>query len=272
MPESSGRRVRDDPARFDVTTYLERIGYEGPTVPTGKTLRALHLRHLLTVPFENLDIHLGRPIVLDEGRLFAKIVGRRRGGFCYELNGLFAALLRELEFPVTLLAAQFPRDDDRPAPDVDHLVLLVGTEEHDVPWLADVGAGRDSFATPLRAVMGVAQKQPAAGADFRLVAEDGSCRLQRREPGGAWQASYRLDWTPRRLADFEEGCRFHQTSPDSHFPEKRVCTLLTPNGRITLVERMLITTSNGRREERELADEAAYRETLRSLFGVDLDQ
>jgi N-hydroxyarylamine O-acetyltransferase len=264
--------VRDHPARFDVTTYLERIGSEGPTTPTGATLRALHLQHLLTVPFENLDIHLRRPLVLDEGHLFAKIVGRRRGGFCYELNGLFATLLRALGFPVTLLAAQFPRDDGRPTPDVDCLVLLERTTESDVPWLADVAAGRDAFATPLRAVMREPHKQPAAGADFRLVAEGDGCRLQRRESGGAWQASHRLDWTPRRFADFEEGCRFHQTSPDSHFPEKRVCTLLTPNGRITLVERMLITAIDRRREERELADEAAYRETLQALFGVDLDQ
>ena len=81
---------------LDVERYLQRIDYSGPTVPTLETLSALHQAHLLAVPFENLDIHLGRAIVLDEEALYDKIVERRRGGFCYELNGLFAALLRAL--------------------------------------------------------------------------------------------------------------------------------------------------------------------------------
>lgn len=96
---------------IDAAAYLDRIGHLGSATPTDETLRRLDLAHLLTVPFENLDIHLGRPIVLDDQKLFDKFVRRRRGGFCYELNGLFAALLRELGFDVTMLAAQFPRDD-----------------------------------------------------------------------------------------------------------------------------------------------------------------
>ena len=270
MVDTSAARPQDLPARPHVTAYLERIGHAGPAAPTAEALRTLHLAHLLTIPFENLDIHLGRPITLDENRLFAKIVGCRRGGFCYELNGLFAALLRELGFAVTLLAAQFPRGDGRPAPDGDHLVLLVRSAQSDEPWLVDVGAGRDSFATPLRVVMGEEQPRPASGGDFRLLPEGDGCRLQRREAGSAWEPSYRFDWTPRSLADFADGCRFHQSSPDSHFPAKRVCTLLTTNGRITMIERTLITTAGGVREERELADETMYRETLRTLFGIDL--
>ncbi len=116
--------------QIDTAAFLDRIGYLGPTAPTETSLRALHHAHLCTVPFENLDIHLGRPIVLDERALFTKIVGHRRGGFCYELNGLFAAFLRDLGFGVTMLAAQFPRDDGRTAPEMDHLVLLVQTMDH----------------------------------------------------------------------------------------------------------------------------------------------
>jgi len=126
----------------DVAAYLHRIHYRGPLAPTAETLRALHLAHHLAVPFENLDIHLGQPIILDEARFYDKIVRRRRGGFCYELNGLFAALLRELGFDVTTLSARVI--DTQPGmigPEFDHLVLLVQLEER---WLADVGFG-DSF-------------------------------------------------------------------------------------------------------------------------------
>jgi N-hydroxyarylamine O-acetyltransferase len=256
---------------IDAAAYLDRIGHHGPAVPVEATLRSLHLAHLLTVPFENLDIHLRRPIVLDELALFQKIVRRRRGGFCYELNGLFAALLRELGFDVTMLAAQFPREDGRTAPEMDHLVLLVGAEDLDEPRLVDVGAGRDSFILPLQATPTGEQSQPTGRATFRLVPEGDACRLQRREVGGEWEPSYLLSWQPRVLADFEAGSHFHQTSSESHFPRQRICTLLTPNGRVTLSERLLITTTDGVREERELADEREFLETLRVLFGIELD-
>ena len=255
---------------MDTAAYLERIRYQGATAPTIETLRALHVSHLQAVPFENLDIHLGRPIVLDERALFTKIVHRRRGGFCYELNGLFAALLRELGFDVTMLAAQFPREDGRPAPEMDHLVLLVGGGGLDEPRLVDVGAGRDSFIVPLRATATGEQPQPQGRATFRLTPEGDGYQLERREPAGAWESGYRFTRQPRTFTDFEEGCHFHQTSPDSEFPRARICTLLTPSGRVTLSEQRLITTADGVREERELADEQEYLETLRALFDIDL--
>src|SRR5258706_8881452 len=113
---------------MDITAYLNRIAHRGPIEPTGETLRALHLAHLLAVPFENLDIGLGRPIVLDQAALFDKIVVRRRGGFCYELNGLFAALLRALGFEVTMLSAGVGRAGGGFGPEFDHLTLLVTTD------------------------------------------------------------------------------------------------------------------------------------------------
>jgi N-hydroxyarylamine O-acetyltransferase len=131
---------------IDVPAYLRRIGYGGPLAPAIDTLRGLHWAHLLTVPFENFDIHLGRPIVLDEIRFFDKIVGGRRGGFCYELNGLFAALLHALGFDVTLHSARVHEGNGRYGPEFDHLVLVVYLDER---WLVDVGFG-ESFRLPLR--------------------------------------------------------------------------------------------------------------------------
>src|SRR5215213_9521921 len=126
---------------MDVDAYLERIGYRGPPAPTAETLRRLHVAHLLAVPFENLSIHAGEPVVLDDESLFDKVVARRRGGFCYELNGLFAALLRALGFEVEMLSAAVRGSAGKFGPEFDHMTLLVKLGER---WLADVGFG-DSF-------------------------------------------------------------------------------------------------------------------------------
>src|SRR5438067_13864827 len=108
-----------------IDAYLARIGYDGPREATAEVLRALHERHLFTVPFENLDIHLGREIVPDERRIVDKVVRQRRGGFGYEMNGAFAALLRALGFEVDMLSARVPRPDGTTSPEFDHMTLLV---------------------------------------------------------------------------------------------------------------------------------------------------
>src|SRR6266536_570638 len=132
----------------ELAAYLDRIGAGRPAKADTAALRSLHRAHLLTVPFENLSIHLGEPISLEPGELIDKIVTRRRGGFCYELNGAFALLLGALGFDVGLLSARV-FGDDRLGPPFDHLALLVPTADGDGPWLADVGFGSNS-EFPLR--------------------------------------------------------------------------------------------------------------------------
>src|SRR3954454_20538446 len=131
---------------MNVAAYLERIGYHSPRAPTAETLRRLHLAHLVSVPFANLSIHWGEPIRLDDQSLFEKIVTRRRGGFCYELNGLFVALLRALGFDVAMLSACVGRSAGDSSLDYDHMALRVTLKHR---WLADVLSG-DSFREPLR--------------------------------------------------------------------------------------------------------------------------
>jgi N-hydroxyarylamine O-acetyltransferase len=130
---------------MDISKYLERINYHGSPESTVETLQALHEAHLLSVPFENLDIALGREIVLDEAALWRKIVEHRRGGFCYELNGLFVLLLRALGFQVDMLSAEVAGSTGEFGPEFDHMTLLVHLEKD---WIADVGFG-DSFRRPL---------------------------------------------------------------------------------------------------------------------------
>ena len=160
--------------------YLERINYRGSLAPTAETLRQLQVAHLLTVPFENLSIHAGEPIVLDDEALFSKIVGRRRGGFCYELNGLFAALLRELGFDVAMLSAAAMSGEEGFGPEFDHMVLMVTLEER---WLVDVGFG-DSFLEPLR--LDYRGEQVQGEHAYRIDAEGDHLILRRRDRDSAW--------------------------------------------------------------------------------------
>jgi N-hydroxyarylamine O-acetyltransferase len=265
---------------IDIDAYLRRIDHERPISPTAEALKALQRAHLLAVPFENLDIHLGRRLSLDLGALFDKIVARRRGGFCYELNGLFAALLRALGFDVTMLAARVARQGGGFGPDRDHLALLVrapgdSSEPGEPgepaaplgpPFLVDVGFG-DSFVTPLR--LDDAGEQPQ-GDQVYTISEEGSARLlSRRGATGVAEPQYLFTLDPREHVDFEEMCLYHQTSADSPFPKKRVCTRATPRGRITLSETLLITTDFGERRERPVTEEERAA-VLRESFGIEL--
>jgi len=249
---------------LDVKAYLERINYRGSLAPTAETLRGLQVAHLLAVPFENLSIHAREPIILDDEALFAKIVGRRRGGFCYEANGLFAALLRALGFDVAMLSAGVARPGGGFGPDFDHMALMVRLEER---WLADVGFG-DSFREPLR--LDERGEQTQGGRAYRIL-PDGShlVLMQRDGDGGEWAAQYRFTLRPREYVDYAEMCRHHQTSPESHFTKARVCSRATEEGRITLSEMRFITTSQGGgRRERTLEGQEEYAEILREHFGI----
>jgi N-hydroxyarylamine O-acetyltransferase len=249
---------------MEIAAYLARIGFSGSTDPNPETLRALHLAHLRTVPFENLDISLGNEIVCDEERFLHKIIDLRRGGFCYELNGAFAALLRALGFSVTLLSARVSRDDGSASAEFDHLALRVDLDE---PWLADVGFG-DSFLEPLRLKPEIEQEQSTGR--FRIVQVGEVMIVQRARPGEFWKSQYQFTLTPRQLSDFGSRCHFQQTSPESHFTQQRICTLPTQSGRITLSDLKLIRTTGANREERLLESEDEWRSTLADLFGVRL--
>jgi len=250
---------------MDRQAYLDRIRYGGPGVPAEQSLAGLHRAHLMSVPFENLDIPLGREIILEENRLIDKVVHQGRGGFCYELNGAFALLLRELGFEVTLLSAAVAKAEGGFDPPFDHMALMVSLEQ---PWLVDVGFG-DSFLNPIKLVPGEEQRDPTG--IYRIIPEnDANLVLERQKGSEGWQAQYRFDLQPHELHEFSPMCRHHQTSPESIFTQKRTATLARDNGRITLSGTRLIRTSEGSREERELASATEYGDTLVTVFGIRL--
>ena len=247
---------------MNIDAYLARIGYQGTQTPTAETLRQLHRAHLLAVPFENLDIALGRPLALSSSVLYDKIVGRRRGGFCYELNTLFGWLLEELGFEVTLLSARV-FSDGQPGPAFDHMLLRV---EGSTPWIADVGFG-DSFIEPLPLDSETRTQRACA---YRLTEAEGEWVLHQQRPGLEWEPQYIFSLTPRERDEFNPMCRYHQTSPESHFTQKSVCSRLTGAGRVTLSNGRFIITTDGERQEMIIPDEQAYRRRLKKSFGIEL--
>ncbi len=284
----------------ELAAYLDRIGAGRPAKADTAALRSLHRAHLLTVPFENLSIHLGEPISLEPGELIDKIVTRRRGGFCYELNGAFALLLGALGFDVRLLAARV-FGDGRLGPPFDHLALLVRTTGRDGPWLADVGFGSHS-ESPLR--FGERGQQDDPAGSFRLAEAGAGYGLGTGPLAGTWplagepagelagepagelasepagdidvirdgQPQYRIELRERALADFGPTCWWQQTSPESHFTRTTICSRLTANGRISISGRTLIRTADGKRTKQELPDDAAVLAAYRDHFGILLDQ
>ncbi|HET9142733.1 arylamine N-acetyltransferase family protein [Actinophytocola sp.] len=253
------------PAELDhdtVTAYLRRIGAAGPAGPTLAVLRDLHARHLRTVPFENLSIHLGEPITLDPAALADKIIRRRRGGFCYELNGLFGMLLAALGFRVTRLAARTIGADGTLGIPFDHLVLQVELDER---WLVDVGFGRHSTHP-----VGRDRTGPQDDPDGTFLVQDaGAGEVDVLRDG---EPQYRLEPRPRVLADFRAGCWWHQSSPESHFTHGPTCSMYTAGGRVTISGDRLIRTTGADRTETVLAGPAELRAAYRSEFGFELDR
>jgi N-hydroxyarylamine O-acetyltransferase len=245
--------------------YLRRIGLSPPLAANAATLRVLHRAHQMAVPFENLSIHLGEPISLDEDDLVAKIVHNRRGGFCYELNGMFALLLETLGAQVTRVAARVYGAKGL-GPPYDHLALFVRLPDGSGPWLADVGFGRHSVG-PL--MLDSRTEQQDSGGRFLLTdTADGDIDvLKNGEP------QYRIELRGRSLADFTATCWWQQTSPLSSFIQETVCSRLTEDGgRISISGRTLILTSSDSRTEDQLPSDGALLAAYRNHFGIALDR
>jgi N-hydroxyarylamine O-acetyltransferase len=246
-----------------VAAYLARIGVPGMLALDAGGLRDLHRAHLLAVPFENLSIHLGEPISLDEADLIDKIVARRRGGFCYELNGAFACLLESLGARVKRVSARVYGDGGKLGPPFDHLALIVRLPDETGPWLADVGFGSHS-TYPLSADARTGQGDP--GGRFLLTGQpDGDIDVIKDG-----RPQYRIESRERALDDFVPTCWWQQTSPRSHFTRSVICSRLTEDGRISISGNRLIRTVAGQRVEENLPDDQAVLAAYRDRFGIDL--
>jgi len=253
---------------MDVNAYLKRISHTEPVKPDAKTLYELHLAHMLAIPFENLDIGLKRPIHIDEQAIWNKIVINHRGGFCYELNGLFAWLLKQIGFAVTYLNARVYGQDGSLGIDFDHLALLVQIPGESERWLADVGFG-DSFKEPLQFKVDIEQIQGLRG--YWLEQVSAGYAVWRRNYDDTRERKYYFDLTSHNFPqEYEVACQYQQTSPESGFTRSSIISRATEDGRVSLQDGRLILTVDGLRKERSIPNKKEFDALLKKYFNIEL--
>jgi N-hydroxyarylamine O-acetyltransferase len=231
---------------LDLDAYLARIGHHGPAEPTLECLDELHLAHVTSIPFENLDILLGRPIRLDIDSVQGKLVRDRRGGYCFEQNGLFAAALERIGFRVARLAARVSGGSGGRT----HMVLRVeaGAEAR----LADVGFGGGSI---LRSIsLATATVVDQFGWRFRLVDADGATTLQAHRPEG-WVDLYAFTLEPQQPIDYEIANHYTSTHPDSPFTRTLTVQRTSPDRSWILRDRTLFELTPSAETETTITDE-----------------
>lgn len=250
---------------MDLSPYFERIHYTGDISPTLENLRAIHRAHLMHIPFENLNLHIPRPVILDEAQLFSKFIDENRGGFCYEQNGLFHAVLSQLGYEVYRLEANVRGSDGTYSPAMTHMCLLVVIDT--VRYLADVGFGT-SFIEPIEIDNPEIQAQDVG--HFKIVHEGDMlyyyCQTIAQEE---MNIGYRFWLKPHELHEYVDACHYTQTSPLSHFTQGRVCSCWSEAGRITVTDnKFILTTWEGERTETPVHDEAHFHQLLVEHFGI----
>jgi len=248
---------------MNTDAYLTRIGLKDSDLATdAESLRLLQRSHLLAVPFENLDIHWKRPITIDTAKFYDKIVGEKRGGFCYELNGVFNELLGSLGFKTRLVSARVFNGTVH-GPEYDHagIIVTIGEDE----YLADVGFG-DFTAEPLLFVLDEEQ-QDAAGLFVIRKFDQEYFKVAKRN-GDGWKSQYIFKDMARDLSEFAEMCDFQQYSPDSHFRKGKLCSIMLNNGRKTLTDKSFIVTTGEEKNETPVTSDAEFYSLLESEFGI----
>jgi N-hydroxyarylamine O-acetyltransferase len=250
---------------MDLDRYLKRIGFEGDRTPNYVTLAALQRAHIDAVPFDGRDCSRLIPLTVDPDALFEKIVEQERGGFCFELNGLFSIALRELGFDVTLLAAR-PFWGSEIAPERAHLTLLVHIAEE--RWLADVGYGHWTPYEPLRLDDRQAQVRDGRPYLVRRKELDWSVTYQLSDRG-AGPEGFRFRTDPHELADFAEQCLAYSTDPASPFARSGVYSERKDGEWNTVTRTRWIRSRHGVDEQGQVTTEEQYRKLLKERFGLE---
>ena len=214
---------------MEVDKYLERIGYIGRLQPNIKCLRKLHEAHIMSIPFEALDVELGNEIILDLDLIFEKVVYRKRGGYCYELNYLFNWLLRTIGFECYMISARI-YDQEELGPENDHMAIIA---KLDKMWLVDVGYG-DLFLRPLQLESRLKQKDTFKWYLIKGVRPSEYILTESLHESHGYIRKYKFDTTPKEINQFEEQNQFKQFSPESYFVKNRICTIATKKGRKTI--------------------------------------
>lgn len=251
---------------FNVNDYLERINYDGSLEVSLETLKSIHKCHMYNVPFENLDVINKTPIALSQEHLFEKIVINKRGGFCYELNGLFYYLLQAIGFYVTRIAVRVFNDDGIPGQNFGHLGLIVKLQDD---YLVDVGFG-DNFILPLQITNDIIQKDESGYYCIQQY-DQKNYVLKRSTDKISFDKKYTFTTKAREFEDFTEACQYTSNSPDSHFTQKLLVSMPVQNGRLTLNNEKFIQTINGDKKEITINSDKDFLSILKEKFNISLD-
>lgn len=250
-----------------LAAYCRRIGWDGPVAPDRATLEAFALRHPGAIPFENLDPFLGRPVDLSADALVAKLIQRRRGGYCFEQNGLLRLALEATGFEVVPLSARvlWMQPPDAPVPPRTHMLLRVELAEG--PVLIDVGFGGAVLTGVLDLVPDV--EKPTPHEPFRLL-RDGNDWISQIRVQGEWRPTYRFDLAPQHQIDYELANWWTSANPRSHFTQGLTIACTLPDRRLTLRNRDFAVHMSAGTERRTLTDADAVCDLLESEFGIDV--
>ncbi|MEQ9402321.1 MAG: arylamine N-acetyltransferase [Cyclobacteriaceae bacterium] len=252
---------------IDVEAYLKRLGVSREE-PSLNALRKMHSAHVHTIPFENLDIHYTRKIQLDYKKIFNKLVTEKRGGFCYELNGLFYHLLSHLGYQCHIASAQMRKDSGDFSPDFDHMIIILTLEERN--FLVDVGFG-NSFSYPKELATNVVQMDYTTYWKFEKDPDE-NFLLRYSDDTTVFHTKYRFNTSEKQIIQFMEMCEFHQTSEASSFTQKKLITIKTREGRVTLTDRKLKITRLGETTEMTILNEDEFLSKLEQYFGISWQQ
>ncbi|TVR83909.1 MAG: acetyltransferase [Chitinophagaceae bacterium] len=249
---------------MNIEDYLNRIGYKGSLTPDLAVLKNLQTAHLYTVAFENLDIHYQNDIILDIDNFFQKIIIDKRGGFCYELNGLFQNLLLMIGYNAKLISARvYNEKDGNFGKEYDHLAIIVRIDE--VEYLVDVGFGEFSLI-PLKIELNTIQNDSRA--NYIIEAYKNDYLLISKLNGSGKKPIYIFTKTARKLSEFAEMCIYHQNNPNSHFTQKKIISKPTKNGRISIAGNVIKITENGKIVKETEFEEDTFEKYLKKWFNV----
>jgi N-hydroxyarylamine O-acetyltransferase len=240
--------------------YLRRIGYGGPLSPTRQTLHNLHRAHLLAIPFENIDVQLGTVPSLEPDAIFEKIVARGRGGWCFEMNLLFAWALRTVGIRAELVGARVGKRVEG-AP-INHLALLVHLDQ---PYLADVGFG-NGFLTPTPLREGTFND---GRFDFKLTCHGNYWRFYNHKENGS---TYDFTGEPIEMPEIATANRALATTAESPFVQTFVCSRLTEDGMVTLTNAALRIFTPAQIDEQTASTPSVFAAFLRDHFGLEVDR
>ena len=252
---------------MDIQAYFDRISFTGVARPDEATLRALHRAHLQAIPYDSLDVQLGRPVSLDPEAAFQKIVVQRRGGWCYEMNGLFGAVLQAIGFKVTRMPGAAMREVRGDMMKASHLVLLVEADDLPGRWIADVGLGDGTLDPyPLRE-----GPMSIEGYHFRLeVLDERWWRFHNHEFGGAKSFDFVVE--PADPAALQEKCDWLHDDPNSPFVQNLICQRYRGGEILQLLGRSFRRIEGGQRRERLIESADDLVQVLAADFGIDLPE